>query len=146
MLEIVPITQSAAKAFVKQHHRHHKPPVGSVFQIACANNGHICGVAIVGRPVARGLQDGVTLEVTRLCTDGSKNACSKLYAAAWRVALVTYILDTEKGTSLIASGWRCVGKTQGGSWDCPSRPRVDKHSLQKKIRFEAGAAAKESKK
>ena len=141
MLEIVPITQKEAKVFVAEHHRHHKPPVGSVFQLGLSNNGAICGVAIVGRPVARGLQDGWTLEITRLCVDGTKNACSKLYAAAWQVTrklgykrLVTYILEEETGTSLTAAGWRCVAKTAGGSWNCSSRPRVDTHPLQKKFR------------
>jgi len=143
MLEIIPINQREAKEFVKRFHRHHKPPVGSVFQIACAENDKICGVAIVGRPVARMLQDGWTLEVLRLCTNGTKNACSKLYSAAWRTAqtlgykkLVTYIFDTETGTSLKAANWRCVGKCGGGSWNRKSRPRVDMHPKQMKIRYE----------
>jgi hypothetical protein len=143
VLEIVPTTQAEAKAFVARHHRHHKPPLGSVFQLAVAKGEDVCGVAIVGRPVARGLQDGWTLEVTRLCTDGTKNASSKLYAAAWRAAralgyrrLVTYILEEESGTSLNAAGWRCVAKTAGGSWNCPSRPRIDKHPTQRKFRWE----------
>ena len=117
VLELVPIKQSEAKAFVKQYHRHHKPPVGSIFQIACANEKGIVGVAIIGRPVARMLDNGWTAEVTRLCTDGTKNACSMLYAAAWRAAramgykrLITYILDTELGISLNAAGWKCIGK------------------------------------
>ena len=147
-LEIVPITQAEAKMYINKHHRHHKPPLGSIFQIACAQDGNICGVVMVGRPVARGLQDGFTLEVTRLCTDGTKNACSKLYSAAWRAAqtlgwrkLITYILDSEKGSSLKAAGWRCVGKVKGRSWNCKSRPRIDKSPLQGKLRFEAPAAS-----
>jgi len=146
MLTIVPCNQAEAKAFVKQFHRHHKPPVGSIFQLACADGDNIVGVAIVGRPVSRMLDDGWTAEVTRLATDGTKNACSKLYAACWRAAramgyrkLVTYILENESGTSCIASGWKCVAKTQGGSWSCQSRPRVDKHPLQMKLRFEVEA-------
>ncbi|MGD1842270.1 MAG: XF1762 family protein [Thermonemataceae bacterium] len=142
-LTIVPIFQDEAKAFVEQHHRHHKAPVGSIFQIACALDGKIVGVVIVGRPVARHLQDGYTAEVTRLCTDGTKNACSKLYSAAWRVAknlgykkLVTYILESETGVSLKASGWKEIGKAGGLSWNVPSRPRVDKSPKQYKIRFE----------
>lgn len=86
-------------------------------------NGEIVGVAIVGRPVSRYLDDGWTLEVNRLCTDGTKNACSFLYFAAWRVAknlgykkLITYILDSENGASLKASGWKCVGKCGGKCW------------------------------
>ena len=141
-LSIIPITQAEAKAFVKEHHRHHGAPLGSVFQIACADKNRICGVAIVGRPVARALQDGWTLEVLRLCTDGTKNACSKLYSASWRAAqalgwrrLITYILDTEPGITLKAAGWRCVGKCGGGTWNRPSRPRVDKHPTQAKMRW-----------
>lgn len=144
-LHIVPIMQAEAFAFVRKHHRHHGAPVGSIFQVAAANaEGEVVGVAIVGRPVARMLQDGWTLEVNRLCTDGAPNACSMLYAAAWRVAkglgyrrLITYILNTEGGTSLQAAGWRKVGEAGGGTWDREERPRVDTHPIQKKILFEA---------
>ncbi len=142
-LYLTPIFQDEAKEFVKRHHRHSKPPLGSIFQIAVAKEGKIVGVAMVGRPVARNLQDGFTCEVTRLVTDGTKNACSKLYSASWRVAknlgykkLITYILDTEKGTSLYASGFKKIGYAGGGSWSRHQRPRIDKHSLQCKIRFE----------
>lgn len=142
-LELCPIFQDEAVAFVAQHHRHHKPPVGSLFQIACAWEHRIVGVVIVGRPVARGLQDGYTAEVIRLCTDGTPHVCSKLYSAAWRAAramgyrkLITYILDTEPGTSLKAAGWREIAKAGGGTWNRDGRPRVDKHPLQQKIRFE----------
>jgi len=143
MLEIVPITQKEAKEFVRRHHRRHKPPLGSIFQVGCSKNGRICGVAIVGRPVARMLQNGWTLEVTRLCTDGTKNACSKLYSACWRAAralgyrkLITYILESENGASLKAANWECVGKCGGGTWNRKTRPRIDMHPEQKKIRFE----------
>lgn len=142
-LEIVPIFQDEAFAFIEKHHRHHRKPVGSLFQIAAANDTGIVGVSVVGRPVARKSQDGFTLEVTRLCTDGTANACSMLYAASWRVAkalgyrrLITYILNTEPGTSLKAAGWKLIGERGGGSWSVKSRPRVDKHPLQKKLLFE----------
>jgi hypothetical protein len=142
-LEIVPITLAEANAFVKQHHRHHERVVGAKFSIGCAEGERIIGIAIVGRPVARGLDNGWTAEVTRLCTDGTKNACSKLYAASWRVCramgykkLITYILDSEKGVSLTAAGWKLVAEVKGRSWTCPSRPRVDKHPTQGKLRFE----------
>lgn len=142
-LTVVPIFQKEAFQFVKQLHRHHKAPVGSVFQIALSNGEKIVGVAIVGRPNGRKQQDGFTLEVTRLCTDGTQNACSMLYSASWRVArqlgyrkLITYILASETGISLKASGWKIIGERGGGSWSVPSRPRVDKHPLQKKILFE----------
>lgn len=142
-LSIVPIFQKEAFAFIEQMHRHHRKPVGSVFQLAASNGEKIVGVAVIGRPNGRHQQDGFTLEVTRLCTDGTKNACSILYAAAWRTArelgyrkLITYILNTEPGTSLKASGWKLIGERGGGSWSVPSRPRVDKHPTQKKLLFE----------
>lgn len=122
-LEVCPMTLKEANAFVEQHHRHHKPVVGHKFSIGCTDGKEIVGVAIVGRPVSRHLDDGWTLEVNRLCTDGTHNACSMLYAAAWRAAramgykrLVTYILDSESGTSLKASGWKCVGQAGGLRW------------------------------
>ena len=78
-----------------------------------------------------------------MATDGTRNACSKLYSAAWRAAralgyskLITYILDSEPGTSLRASGWKEIGSAGGGSWSSKVRPRVDKHPLQTKIKFE----------
>ena len=99
MLELVPITLKEANAFVERYHRHHKPVAGHKFSIAASDGEKIVGVAIVGRPVSRYLDNGLTLEVNRLCTDGTRNACSFLYSAAWRAArnlgykkLITYIL------------------------------------------------------
>ncbi len=143
-LTIVPMDFAEANAFVAKHHRHHKPMPGCKFSIGVAKGGEVVGVAMVGRPVARMLDDGWTLEVNRVATDGSRNACSMLYGAAWRTAkamgyrkLVTYILDTEPGTSLTAAGWKCIGQAGGGSWGRADRPRVDKHPTQGKIRWEA---------
>ncbi len=142
-LHVVPCSVQDAREYVHQFHRHHKPPLSGLFAVACAEGERLCGVAIVGRPVARALQDGWTAEVSRLATDGTKNACSILYAACWRSArelgyrrLGTYILASEPGTSLKAAGWRIVGKVEGRSWHCPSRPRVDRHPTQDKIRWE----------
>jgi len=144
-LEIVPITFEEACEFIRQYHRHHKPPQGYKFCLAVADGDKIVGVAVVGRPVARYLDDGWTLEVTRCCTDGTKNANSMLYAAAWRAAkamgykrLITYTLPEESGASLKAAGWKCIGEAGGGSWNRKSRPRVDKHPLQVKLRWEIG--------
>lgn len=144
MLVVTPITVQDAREYVRQHHRHHLPPVSGLFAVACSREGEVCGVAIVGRPVARMLQDGWTAEVTRVATDGTRNACSMLYGACWRAAralgyrkLVTYTLAEEGGASLRASGWRVVGEVDGRSWSAPSRPRVDKHPLQNKLRWEA---------
>lgn len=146
-LRIIPSELAEANEFVRQHHRHHQPVVGHKFSQAVVDaNMNIRGVVIVGRPVARGLDDGWTLEVLRCCTDGCPNACSALYADAWRATralgyreLGTYILDTEPGTSLKAAGWKCVGHVKGRSWNSKSRPRVDKHPTQGKFRWIAQA-------
>ncbi len=111
-LEIVPMTLREANAYVEQNHRHHGKTVGHKYSIGLSNGEKIVGVAIVGRPVSRHLDDGWTLEVNRLCTDGTKNACSMLYAAAWRAAramgykrLITYILESENGATLGGNVW-----------------------------------------
>jgi hypothetical protein len=90
------------------------------------------------------MDDGWTLEVNRMTTDGTKNACSMLYGAAWRVAknlgykkLITYTLPNETGASLKASGWRCIGIAGGGDWNTQSRPRVETNHKQKKLKWEA---------
>lgn len=144
-LDVVPAELAEANAFVSQHHRHHKPAIGHKFSLAVADEqGAIRGVAIVGRPVSRALDDGLTLEVTRIATDGARNAPSALLGAARRATfalgykrLVTYTLPEEGGTSLRAAGWRLIGAAGGGSWNCRSRPRVDTHPLQQKLRWEA---------
>lgn len=111
-MEIKDIALRDANAYVTQLHRHHGPVIGHKWSIAAYKDGRICGVAIVGRPTGRYLDDGNTLEVTRLCTDGTRNACSCLYAAAARRAeregytkIITFILQSEPGTSLKAAGW-----------------------------------------
>lgn len=136
-----------ANAFVAALHRHHKPVVGHLFSLGASMGGVIVGVVIVGRPVSRMRDDGATAEVTRLCTDGTKNACSFLYGAAARAAFAlgfkrigTYILASEPGTSLTGAGWRLIGERGGGSWSREDRPRVDKHPKQAKLLFELRAA------
>ena len=143
MLAVERITLEEANAFIVAHHRHHGEVVGHLFSIGAAENGRIVGVAIVGRPVSRHRDDGVTAEVTRLCTDGTRNACSFLYGATARAAFAlgykrigTYILASENGASIRASGWRLIGETPGRSWSRPSRPRVDTHPLQRRLLFE----------
>lgn len=140
---IVPCDLDEANAFVLEHHRHHGTVVGHKFSIGLASQDAICGVAIVGRPVSRMLDNGLTLEVYRVATDGTKDACSALYGACRRATfalgykkLITYTLIEEPGISLRAAGWKCLGEAGGGSWSVPSRPRVDKHPLQVKIRWE----------
>lgn len=143
MLTLQPMTLTEAKVFVTRHHRHHDAPTGGLFAVGVSNGETVCGVAIIGRPVARMLQDGWTAEVTRVCTLGDKNAPSMLYGAAWRAVralgyrrLITYTLVSEPGTSLKASGWRLVGAAGGGSWSRKNRPRVDTHPLEQKKLWE----------
>ena len=146
-LVAVPITFAEAKAFIFEHHRHHMPPVGHKFSIGVANNdGEICGVACTSRPVSRNLDDGWTLEVSRVATDGTRNACSFLYGACRRAGLgmgyirfVTYTLPEEGGASLRGAGWLLTSEAAGGgSWHTPNsgRPREDKHPTQMKLRWE----------
>lgn len=140
MLEIRPIAFAEAVSYIGDYHRHHRPPVGWKFGIAVYDAGKLVGVATVGRPVARHNDDGQTLEVTRCCTDGTKNACSMLYASAWRAAkgmgykrLLTYTLASESGASLRAAGMKRVRTVKGRSWSCKSRPREDNHPLGDKV-------------
>lgn len=145
-MRVVPMTLAEANEFVNAHHRHHGRVQGHKFSIGLDAGGCISGVAIVGRPVARHLDDGMTLEVTRCCTDGIRNGCSMLYGAAWRAAkalgygrLITYVLAEESGSSLRASGWRLIGVRGGGNWSCPSRPRVESKNHGQKLLWEASA-------
>jgi len=147
-LELQPITKAEAWEFIRRNHSHHKPPQGYKFIIGINDGGRVCGVIVVGRPVARMLDDGWTAEVTRCCTDGTKHAASKLYAAAWRAAramgykrLITYTLAEEAGTSLLAAGWKALYQTDGGSWSRETRPRYDKHPLGQKVLWEAQLGA-----
>ena len=146
-LHAFPMTFEDAAAFVRAHHRHLTPPQGHKFSIGASDGGALVGVVIVGRPVSRVRDDGLTLEVTRLCTDGHRNACSFLYGAAARAAFAlgyrrigTYILKSEPGTSLAAAGWKVVAEVKGRSWSTPSRLRTDKHAIEPRLLFERGAA------
>lgn len=145
-MNLQPITLKEAMRFVDDFHRHHKAPQGGLFAIGLSENEQVIGVAIVGRPVARMLDTGYTAEVTRLCVqEGHLNACSMLYSACWRAAramgyrrLITYILKTETGKSLEASGFKLVGEAGGGTWNRKGRPRVDTHPIEQKKLFEVG--------
>ena len=127
----IPLELKEANAFVDSLHRHHAPVYRDKFRFGCVKDGKLCGVIQCARPVSRYLDDGMTLEVVRCCTDGTFNACSFLYSKAARIAkemgykkIITYILQSETGTSLKASGWECEADNVGGiSWDTPSRPR-----------------------
>lgn len=152
MIELRPIKRSEADAFILANHRHHGRTAGALWRHSVRDDcGRVVGVAVVGRPVARPLDDDLTVEVTRLCTDGARNGCSMLYAAARRVADakgysrgLTYILRSEwdrfdgegrriGGRSVMAAGYRFLWIVQGRSWDCASRPRTDKHPTEDKV-------------
>jgi hypothetical protein len=151
---LVPLDFKTAAAFVAEHHRHHTPPAGHKFSLGAVQNDKLVGVVIVGRPVARMRDDGATLEVTRLCTDGSRNACSFLYGAAARACFAlgyrrigTYILTSEPGTSLKAAGWKLIGERGGGSWARVQKPHwqpghtgTGAHPQEQKQLFEIEAA------
>lgn len=142
-LRIVPLTLEQANSLVARLHRHHKPVVGHRFSIGVTDgdkDGQLVGAAIVGRPKAKSFDQYNVCEVTRLVTDGTKNACSILYAAAARVAremgfsrIQSYILESEPGTSLKASGWVLDGVSPGGQWN---------HTGQSQLLLEAYAQGK----
>jgi hypothetical protein len=148
-LSAVPVKIGEACEFVRNFHRHNSPPVSGLFAVGASDGERMVGVAIVGRPVARGLDDGETAEVTRCCVldDAPKGSCSFLYARCWQAAkalgwrkLVTYTLQTESGASLRGAGWKAVAQLQArdpGDWQ--SRPGRDWHPVvgQQKIRWEA---------
>lgn len=148
-LALCPLDLEEANTLCRDLHRHHEPVVGHKFSLGAVRRSDvggikiICGAVIVGRPVSRMRDDGETLEVTRLMTDGTKNACSFLYGAAARAAFAlgyrrigTYTLPEEGGASLRGAGWRLIGERGGGSWDRGERPRVDKHPTQGKLLWE----------
>jgi hypothetical protein len=150
-LDLVPVSFADACAFVAEHHRHHAPPVGHKFSLGVACGRLLVGVAIVGRPVARQFDDGRTLEVTRVATDGTPHAASMLYAAAWRAAkalgfrrLVTYTQRGESGASLRAAGWTVIAeRPPRPGWDMPSRPREPKgtENVQRYLWEQSGKGA-----
>lgn len=127
----IPIELKDAQAYINQYHRHHQAAHRDKFRIAAMQDDEIVGVVQVGRPVSRVLDDGKTLEVLRLCTNGTKDVCSFLYSRAARIAkemgysrIITYILESEHGTSLKAAGWKLEASGVGGTdWNVPSRPR-----------------------
>lgn len=143
MLKAIPISRDNANKFVNRLHRHHIASIGDKYRIAAADSsGKVVGIVQVGRPVSRMLDDGKTLEITRCCTDGTKNACSFLYGRATKIAklmgyerMITYTLENEIGSSLVASGFKFDGMTNGGSWNCKSRPRQQKAPVCRKKRW-----------
>jgi hypothetical protein len=137
-MKAVRIELKEANNFVLTFHRHHKPVVGHRFSIGAEHDGKMVGCVIVGRPVARMTDQKNIAEVTRLVTDGTKNACSFLYAQAARAAkelafksIQTFILETETGITLKASGWTNMGLTKSGSWHSRSNRRTDQPECPK---------------
>lgn len=142
-LSIRPISYHEAAAFVNEKHRHNIAPNGGKFCISVFDGTKIRGVAICGRPIARKLDDGLTLEITRVCTDGVFNGCSMLYGACCRIAramgyrrIITYTLLSENGSSLRAANFQCDGEAGGRPWTNKTRTRNDKDIPQgKKLRW-----------
>lgn len=145
-LRLIPLERTAANLLVAKWHRHNKPVPGAKFCIGVARGPEIHGCAIVGRPVARAYDDGLTLEVTRVATDGTRNACSILYGAVRRATfalgftrLITYTRTDESGASLRAAGFRVLATREARSWgkDSVKRPRVDQSDPHQRILWEA---------
>ena len=142
-LALIPVSLRQACQYIAEKHRHHKPPTGAKFALGVGSGGLLAGVATVGRPVSRHLDDQATLEVTRVATDGTPNACSMLLGAAVRAAraigyrrVYSYTLATEPGTSLRAAGFRLDNaRAGGGSWSRPKRARSDSHPIEAKQRW-----------
>lgn len=131
-LRVVPVSFVEARTFVRLVHRHHAPPRGMKFCLGVAEGDQLVGVAMCGRPVARRLDDGLTIEVNRTATDGTRNANSMLYGAAWRAAkalgyrrIITYTQAGESGSSLRAAGWTVLAQRAARpGWDTPARRRL----------------------
>jgi hypothetical protein len=156
MLTIKPLDLKTANTYVIANHRHNKKVLVHRFSIGVFDGDKLCGVAIVGNPVARKLCDGLTVEVHRCCTDGTFNACSILYGRCARIAkemgfkkIITYILQSEPGTTMKAVGWYVDEANAGGGengWNVPSRPRnfrqknlfgevIENYPIEKKVRY-----------
>lgn len=151
-LTIKPISLANANAYVEEMHRHHPKVQGHKFSIACYDNNRLCGVAIVGRPQGRFLDDGKTLEILRLCTDGTRNACSILYGRCARICkemgyekIITFILMSENGSSLKASGFTKEADNVGGlDWSKNNRYR-QRHEYEQMSLFPTKQPPKELK-
>lgn len=147
-LQLKPLTLKAANEYITQTHRHHPPTRGHKFSVGVVDEaGELHGVGVAGRPVSRVLDGQGYLEVVRVATDGTKNACSMLYGALRRAGIalgypperiITYTLASEPGSSLRASGWIDDGPAGGGSWSRAGRERTDNHPIEEKRRWRAG--------
>ena len=142
-MRVAPITFKEASAYINQYHRHHSATVGCKFCISVVDDDNqLHGVAVCGRPVSRHLDDGTILEINRVCTDGTRNACSMLYGACSRIAtdmgyskIITYILESENGASLKASNFVCEGIAGGEMWTGKRSGRDNGVPKEKKTRW-----------
>lgn len=146
-MKIIPMTFREANIFVGKYHRHNNPTVGCKFCIGVMCGNQLHGVAICGRPVSRHLDNGYTLEICRVCTDGTRNACSKLYGACCRIAkemgyrrVITYILESENGSSVKAANFVYDGEAGGKKWTgirdrVTLFPELDKKPQEMKKRY-----------
>jgi hypothetical protein len=137
-MKSIPLNLDEAGDYVKKHHRHNDPPTRSKFAIGAVKEGQLVGVAIAGRPIARLLNDGKTLEIIRVCTDGTFNANSFLYSRVKKIALlmgyekvITYTLQEESGASLKAIGAQIEAEVQPGKWNRKGRPRRNQEVYSK---------------
>ena len=142
-MRAVPLELKEANAFVTTHHRHNAPVHRDKWRFGVIDgNGKLIGVLQAAKPVSRMLDDGKTIEIVRCCTDGTKNLCSFMLGRARRIAkemgyskIISYILDTENGTSYKAAGWHKEADTRGHSWNTPSRPRMTNAPICNKQRW-----------
>ena len=138
-LNICPLKREEASEYIREHHRHHDPSISDIFRMGIHDGARVCGVATVGRPVARAFDDGRTVEINRVCVEeGIENGASMLLGACRRAAwalgftrVVTYTLVAEGGSSLRAAGYRIVGERKDRHWNAPGRPRVERRTGQK---------------
>ena len=142
-MDVIPLYLREANEFVLRLHRHQEKVQTHLFSLGSVKDGQLVGVSIINRPCAIPSDDGLSAEVSRLCTDGTRNACSFLYAASAKTAFAmgyhkigTFILKEETGVSLKSAGWKLVGERGGGTWNTRLRPRVDKHPLGRKWLYE----------
>jgi hypothetical protein len=144
-MEVRWIAQRKAKAYLAEHHRHLPKCQGAILCLGCWKDSRLVGVAFIGRPIARMEdQEGYVMEITRVATDGTRNANSKLYGVAKRVArilgarkIITKTLAEESGSSLLGAGFRDAGLSAGGEWDRPNRARAKSPRPERKRKWEA---------
>lgn len=138
------VTFRTANAFIAEHHRHHRPPQGGIVCLGLWQGDTLVGVGVLGRPVARMADDGVTAEITRLCVlPEARHAASALIGRLRRVAqslgyerVISYTLPSEGGASLRATGAEHRGAAGGGEWSRPSRPRAAATVPETKARWD----------